>query len=340
MKKKEKKIAIVTDAWDPQVNGVVRTLKKTGHCLLKEGYDVKFITPEFCKTVPCPSYPEIRLALLPGNVISREIEKFNPHAIHIATEGPVGHAGRAFCKKNKIPFTTSFHTQFPEYLNLRTLIPISWTYSYLRRFHNFGKRILVPSKSRQLALESRGFKDVVVWSRGVDIDTFNAEKPYKYNLPRPLHIYMGRVAVEKNIEAFLRLNLPGSQVVIGDGPDLAKLKKKYQDAHFLGAKFGQELGRFLAGGDCFVFPSKTDTFGLVLLEAMACGLPVAAYPVEGPIDIVLDGKTGALNQDLKKAIKNALLIERQDCQNYARGFTWESCTKTFESNLCFNNDGR
>ena len=327
------KIAIVTDAWHPQVNGVVRTLDTTREYLGKLGHEVRVLSPQDFKTVPCPTYPEIRLALFPSKGVKAFLTEFAPDAIHIATEGPVGQAAHRYCRKNDKLFTTSYHTQFPEYLRLRAPIPLSWTYAYLRWFHHKAVRTFVPTNSQRELLEHWRFKNLRVWARGVDHTIFKPDDAVKYDLPGPVMIYMGRVAVEKNIEAFLDLNLPGSKVVIGDGPDYKKLIEKYADVHFLGAKFGRELAQHVAGGDVFVFPSRTDTFGLVLLEAMACGLPVAAYPVQGPIDVINQGVSGILDEDLARGIDAALLLNKNDCIAHSKEYSWENCTASFESYL-------
>lgn len=327
------RIALVTDAWQPQVNGVVRTLNTTLQYLSAAGHTVTAITPLDFRTLPCPTYPDIRLALFPARGVARRLSAFGPDAIHIATEGPLGLAARRYCLRHRLPFTTSFHTQFPEYIRLRAPIPVAWTYALLRRFHAPAVRTLVPTPGQRDKLLARGFGNLHIWSRGVDVDVFNPRDPVHYELPRPLAIYMGRVAVEKNIEAFLNLSLPGSKLVIGDGPDLQRLRARYPDCHFLGPKFGRELARHLAGGDVFVFPSRTDTFGLVLLEAMACGLPIAAYPVQGPLDVVTQGETGVLSEDLATAIKEALALSREACVALARRYSWASCTATFAGNL-------
>ena len=334
------RIAIVTDAWHPQVNGVVRTLDTTAAKLRETGYEVKVVTPADFKTVPCPTYPEIRLALWPRRGVHHTLDAFAPDAIHIATEGPLGHAARAWCLSRGRRFTTSFHTQFPEYIRLRAPLPLAWSYAYLRRFHGAAERTMVPTDSQRQRLLVRRFDKLCLWARGVDTSIFRPDDPVRYDWPRPLHIYMGRVAVEKNIEAFLDLDLPGSKIVIGDGPDFAKLKAHYSAAHFLGPRFGRELARHLAGGDVFVFPSRTDTFGLVLLEAMACGLPVAAYPVQGPVDVVAAEHTGILDEDLGAAIERARDLDRDACVKYASGFSWEASTAVFASNLHFNEAAR
>ncbi len=332
------KIVIVTDAWTPQVNGVVRTLKQTRKCLEQLGHEVHFITPELFKTIPCPSYPSIPLALFPGRKVAQMLNEHNANAVHIATEGPLGMAARRWCLRNKFQFTTSYHTQFPEYVRLRAPIPLSWTYAWLRRFHGKAVRTLVPTESQRQRLLDRGFDNVEVWGRGVDTQIFTPDKPQQLNLPGPILLNMGRVAVEKNIEAFLNLDVPGSKVVVGDGPDLEQLQRAYPDVLFTGARFGRELASYVAAADVFVFPSRTDTFGLVLLEAMACGVPVAAYPVTGPADVVLDGITGCLNENLAEAVKNALKIDSRACLEYARQNSWLASSEVFASYMYDNTE--
>ena len=327
------RIAIVTDAWHPQVNGVVRTLDTTREHLTRLNHTVQMITPATFRTVPCPTYPSIRLALWPGPQVQRILRDFAPNAIHIATEGPLGHAARRYCLTNHLPFTTSFHTQFPEYLRLRAPVPIAWTYPYIRRFHQPAVRTLVPTQTQLAKLASRGFQHLCRWARGVDLEIFNPTEPVQLPLPRPIAIYMGRVAVEKNIEAFLARNEVPSKVVIGDGPALAPLRERYPECHFLGPKYGRELARHLAAGDVFVFPSRTDTFGLVLLEAMACGLPVAAFPVQGPLDVVRQEITGILDEDLGRAIQGALKLSRTACIADAERYSWAASTADFASFL-------
>jgi glycosyltransferase involved in cell wall biosynthesis len=327
------RVAIVTDAWHPQVNGVVRTLSMTTDALRRAGYEVLPITPEVFRTVPCPTYPSIRLAVLPGRGVRRALDRFQPQAIHIATEGPLGHAARRYCVSRALPFTTSFHTQFPEYIRLRIPLPITWSYAYLRRFHDAATRTLVPTPTQRDKLLAWGFRNLKLWARGVDLEIFQPADPVSWDYPRPVAVYMGRVAVEKNIESFLDLKGLPSKVIIGDGPDLDRLRARYPDCHFLGPKFGRELARHLAAGDVFVFPSRTDTFGLVLLEAMACGLPVAAYPVQGPIDVLQDGVSGVMDEDLGRAVQGALVLRRDACVAHARRFSWEACTADFASYL-------
>ena len=331
------RIAIASDAWSPQVNGVVTTLQQTRDELIAQGHDVLMITPEGRRTVPCPTYPEIRLALFQGRKIARELDAFNPDCVHIATEGTIGFAVRRYCRKRRLKFTTAYHTQFPEYVRARVPIPISWTVAVLRWFHRPAVRTMVPTPSIKRLLEERRFGPVVLWSRGVKTDLFVPEPRQHYDLPRPVWVYVGRVAVEKNIEELLRLDVRGSKVIIGDGPDREKLAGQYPGCHFLGYKFGSDLAQHLAGGDAFVFPSKTDTFGLVMLEAMACGLPVAALPVTGPIDVVLDGETGALDQNLAAACQRALTLDRNVCRRHAEGRSWTHSTHQFVANLAPQN---
>ena len=327
------RIVIATDAWKPQVNGVVMTLERTRDELVRQGHEVRMITPEGRRTFPCPTYPEIRLALFQGRQIAREIDEFAPDCIHIATEGTIGFAVRRYCKKRRLRFTTAYHTQFPEYVRARFPIPISWTVALFRWFHRPAVRTMVPTPSIQDLLSGRGFNSVVIWSRGVQTDVFKPAPKYPYHLPAPIWIYVGRVAVEKNIELLLELDIPGSKIIVGDGPDRERLAKVYPGCHFLGYKFGAELAALLAGADAFVFPSVTDTFGLVMLEAMACGTPVAAMPVTGPIDVVRDGETGALDNDLVAACHRALDIDRNACRNHALQRDWSRSTAQFVANL-------
>jgi glycosyltransferase involved in cell wall biosynthesis len=337
------RIVIVSDAAPPQVNGVVRTLGKLKDQLTEMGHEVISITPDLFRTIPMPTYPEIRLALLPGRRLAGMIERVNPHAIHIATEGPLGLAARRFCLRRGLPFTTSFHTRFGEYLHARTGFPLSWSYAFLRWFHSRASTIMVATTSLQQELKDRGFGTPSIWSRGVDTKLFRPRpemqgETHPLGLARPVHLYVGRVAVEKNIEAFLDANLPGSKMVVGEGPRLEHLKKHHSDAHFAGALFGEDLAKAYAAADVFVFPSKTDTFGLVLIEAMATGTPVAAYPVQGPLDVIGDHPAGALDDDIEVAARRALDIPRETARDFALGFSWEACTRQFLSNLALEED--
>lgn len=331
------RLVIVTDAWKPQVNGVVTTLGKTRDTAEKLGHKVHVINPSECKTIPCPTYPEIRLALGAKKHVQKEIEEFKPTHIHISTEGPLGQAARKYCLKNNLSFTTSYHTQFPEYIRERFPIPLSLSYKFFRRFHSKATRTMVGTPHQQKLLLDRGFKNVALWTRGVDTDVFKPSNKDPLDYPRPIWIYVGRVAVEKNIEAFLSLDLPGTKVVIGDGPATNELKAKYTSVKFEGYKFGEALAAHIASGDVFVFPSLTDTFGVVMLEAMACGLPVAAFPVTGPRDVVRNGNTGILDEDLKKAALEALKLDPQECIKQAHEYTWEQATLQFINNLTLAN---
>lgn len=327
------KILIVTDAWRPQTNGVVRTLSQTVECLRQFGHDVRLVTPEGLRTLPCPTYPEIRLALFPRREVERVLESFQPDAVHIATEGSLGLAARQACLRRGFSFTTSYHTQFPQYLRERFPVPLAVSYGFLRWFHGAARACMVSTPTMQAELEAHGFSNIVRWARGVDTRLFRPRSKDLLNLPRPIAVYVGRLAVEKNIDAFLAMPWQGSKLVVGDGPERARLMAQYPDAHFAGYRFGEDLAAQLAAGDVFVFPSRTDTFGLVNLEAMACGLPVAAYPVTGPIDVVDDGVTGALDEDLGRAALRALAVDPQACRERALRSSWEANTRQFEGNL-------
>jgi glycosyltransferase involved in cell wall biosynthesis len=328
------KILIVTDAWAPQVNGVVRTLETLGRDLRALGHEVRYATPEGRFTVPLPTYREIRLAIFPRRSLEREIRDFAPDAVHIATEGTMGMSARAICIKYAIPYTTSFHTRFPEYVRARfPFIKEETVYRFLRWFHAPATAMMVATPSLKREMESHGFKNLRIWSRGVDVERFRPLPDARFPYESPIFLYVGRVAVEKNIEAFLALDLPGTKVVIGDGPARAQLERKFPDAKFLGQKTGEELVRAYAASDVFVFPSRTDTFGLVMLEALACGVPVAAYPVQGPLDVVGDAPVAALDEDLEAACRKALTIPREACRAYAMERSWDACTRQFLSNL-------
>jgi glycosyltransferase involved in cell wall biosynthesis len=327
------RVLIVTDAWAPQVNGVVRTLETLGIELCRLGHDVRFVTPDGFRTVPMPTYPEIRLALFARRAVGRVIDAFKPDAIHIATEGPLGLAARRSCVRRNLSFTTSFHTRFPEYIKARFGVPPTWSYAGLRWFHGPATAVMVATRTLENDLAGRGFKNLRLWSRGVDVDLFKPGAKDWLDLPRPVFLYVGRVAIEKSIEDFLKLDLPGSKLVVGDGPLLAELRQRYAHVRFVGPKFGRELARHYAASDVFVFPSRTDTFGLVVLEALASGLPVAAYPVQGPIDIIADAPVGALSEDLGAAARKAMHLSPQACRLFALNFSWEACTRQFLANL-------
>jgi glycosyltransferase involved in cell wall biosynthesis len=330
------RILIVSDAWKPQVNGVVRTLSTIAGELSAMGHTVEVVGPDRFPTLPCPTYPDIRLSLFPGRRLARIIEAFAPDALHIATEGPLGLAARRWAVRRGCAFTTAFHTRFPEYVNARIGIPPGWLYAWLRRFHGAGQGIMVATASLREELAARGFSRIRNWSRGVDLDLFTpAPREAWAGLPRPIFIYVGRVAVEKNIRAFLALDLPGSKVVVGGGPQLASLKRDFPSVHFAGPKFGADLARAYAGADVFVFPSLTDTFGLVILESLACGTPVAAFPVTGPKDVLAEasGVVGAVDTDLRAAAMNALGASRVAARAHAERFSWQTCAETFLSHL-------
>jgi len=333
------RIAIVTDAWFPQTNGVVRTLAHTVDCLRTDGIEVELISPESFRTIACPTYPEIRLSLFAGRSVARRLETIAPDAVHIATEGPLGIAARRWCLRHGRGFTTAYHTQFPEYVRARFPVPLWLSYAFVRWFHGRAARTLVATPSMRRQLEARGFDNIAMWSRGVDCDLFGPHAKDLLGEHRPVWMYVGRVAVEKGIEDFLRLDLPGSKLVIGDGPARRDLERRYPSARFVGFLHGEELSRQIASSDVFVFPSRTDTFGLVLLEAMACGVPVAAYPVTGPLDVVVDGVTGVLSEDLRSAALAALKLDPAACRHHALGYSWEACTRQFLGALIVASSG-
>lgn len=324
-------IVIVSDAWVPQVNGVVRTLEAMSRELRALGHRVEVIGPAEFPTMPMPSYPEIRLALLPYRRLTRRIEAMQPCAIHIATEGPLGHAARRYCRRRGLPFTTAVHTLFPEYIHARIRLPVRLSYAYMRWFHRPATRVMVATDTVEQQLHGRGFGRLTRWTRGVDTALYRPRPDDRdfLNLPRPIWLNVGRVAVEKNIEAFLSLDLPGSKLVVGDGPQRTALQRRFPDAHFAGAKFGDDLARHYAAADAFVFPSRTDTFGLVVLEALACGLPVAAYPVQGPRDLLEGSGVGVLDEDLGRAARAALAIPRDACVAFADSRGWRRSAEQF-----------
>jgi glycosyltransferase involved in cell wall biosynthesis len=324
---------IVTDAWEPQVNGVVRTLKTTAAELGAMGHEARFLTPLEFRTLPCPTYPEIRLSLFPQGGVNRRIREFDPDVLHIATEGPLGLAARRFALRHDFPFTTAYHTRFPEYVQARFRLPLSWSYAWLRRFHGAGKAVMAPTQVVVDDLVMNGFQNVKLWSRGVDTSIFRPQPSKRLDSAPPIYLYVGRVAVEKNVEAFLGLDLPGSKWVVGTGPAIDGIRARFPDVNYLGLLDREELARVYAAADVFVFPSKTDTFGLVLLEAMACGLPVAAYPVTGPRDVIGDSAAGVLHDDLRTACLEALKLKREDAVKRASLFTWRAATEQFLSHL-------
>jgi glycosyltransferase involved in cell wall biosynthesis len=334
-----RRVLVVSDAWHPQVNGVVRTMSVVTEEMRRLGDEVEVVGPDRFASLPMPGYPEIRLAIAPRRRLAAIADAFAPEAVHIATEGPLGWAMRAICLARRWGFTTSFHTRFPDYLHARTRIPTAWSWAMLRRFHEAGSGTFcaTPSLARELA--ARGFTRVMPWSRGVDLDRFRPDaashgeaEPWEA-LPRPIFLYAGRVAVEKSIEAFLALDLPGSKVVVGDGPQRAALMRRFPAAHFTGWRDNGALARAYAAADVFVFPSRTDTFGLVLLEALASGTPVAAFPVTGPLDVIGAAPVGALDEDLRAACLRALGADRAACRAHAERFSWSASAERFRESL-------
>lgn len=331
------RILLITDAWFPQVNGVVRTLDTVFGELRGLGHETEVVSPDRFRTVPCPTYPEIRLAFGARKGIEAALDRFEPDAVHIATEGPLGMAGRKACLRRGLKFTTSYHTRFPDYIHARFRIPRSWSYAVLRRFHNAAAGVMVATPTLVRELEGRGFERVLRWSRGVDTERFRPRETDVLAGPRPIFLYVGRVAVEKSVEDFLALDLPGTKYVVGDGPMRRELERRFPEARFTGAKHGEELAAHYAAADVFVFPSRTDTFGLVLLEALASGTPVAAYPVPGPIDVIPEGAgIGVLDEDLAKAARAALALSPVRCRAHALGQSWRACAELFLANLCPN----
>ena len=325
------RICIVTDAWVPQVNGVVRTLQAVIGELEALGHEVLVIAPDAFRCVPCPSYPEIRLALAGRGAVGARIEAFRPDALHIATEGPLGMAARRHALRRGQPFTTAYHTQFPAYLSRRTHLPEGAFWPFIQRFHRPSQGIMVATRSVADALRARGLTQLRDWSRGVDLDLFgphHVAPDLFFGLQRPIQLYVGRVSVEKNVEAFLRTSQPGSKVVIGDGPALSKLRARFPHAHFLGRQTGEALAQCYTGADVLVFPSVTDTFGLVMIESLASGTPVAAFPVSGPRDVLTEG-SGAMDDCLDTAIAKALTLPRADCLAHGRSFSWRRSAMQF-----------
>jgi glycosyltransferase involved in cell wall biosynthesis len=329
------RLLIATDAWHPQINGVVRTFEHMVEELTALGVDVTVLGPTDFRTVPCPTYPEIRLTIALPRTVRAALAAAEADHIHVATEGPLGFAARRWCMSAGRIFTTSYHTKFPEYLRARAPIPESWTYAWLRRFHNAGSGCMVATPSLEKELSARGFRNLMRWTRGVDAGVFRPrrEDDKLLDLPAPVFLYVGRVAPEKNIGAFLSLDLPGSKVVVGDGPALASLKAAHPEVHFLGFREGDALAEAYRSADVFVFPSKTDTFGIVLLEALASGLPVAAYPVTGPSDVVGKEGIGVLDEDLGKAALAALDVSRERCRAYALAHGWRDSAQQFLDNI-------
>ena len=336
------RVLVATDAWHPQINGVVRSLEHTAVEAKALGAELEFLTPQAFRTVPMPTYKEIRLALATPRMIMRRIEVMKPDFVHIATEGPIGMLVRRACIASRRTFTTSYHTKFPEYLSARAPVPERLTYAWLRSFHNAGGGVMVSTATLERDLHARGFKRLMRWSRGVDADLFRPrpEARGSLNIPGPIFLFVGRVAVEKNIEAFLKLDLPGSKVVVGGGPALESLKDKFPAAHFLGPKEGEDLAKVYAACDVFCFPSRTDTFGIVLLEALASGLPVAAYPVTGPMDVLADATepVGVLDNDLRTACLKALELSPEAARRFALRYSWRESARQFLDNVLIAHD--
>jgi glycosyltransferase involved in cell wall biosynthesis len=326
------RILLATDAWVPQINGVVRTYQRLAHELKLIGSELVVLGPENFRCVPCPSYPQIGLAVPDQKHCTQLIDDAKVDAIHIATEGPVGWMARSYCKRRRLPFTTSFHTRFADYVSARWPIPEAWVYAMQRRFHRRSAGVMVATESFAADLRQRGFERLLPWTRGVDTDLFRPDDVRLFG-EGPVFLYAGRVAVEKNIEAFLRLDLPGVKVVVGDGPQLAELQMRYPQVTFTGFREGRELAQCYASADVFVFPSLTDTFGMVMLEAMASGVPVAAFPVIGPKDLVTQGVSGILDEDLRAAALSAHALDRKRVRDTALAFTWEAAAKLFIANI-------
>ncbi len=326
------KVLTVTDAWHPQVNGVVRTIEATNRELQLAGHQAEVLSPLSFRTLQCPGYPEIRLSLLPYRRLTRLIDEARPDSIHIATEGPLGTAARRYCLRRRIPFTTAYHTRFPQYLKAMYGIPEAWVYRFLRWFHGPAQHLLTPTPHVERELAEWGITNIGRWTRGVDLDVFQTvpdPSPLIKDLPRPLFLCVGRVSVEKNIHAFLDLDLPGTKIVAGIGPELETLKRRYPETRFLGVLSRPELAQLYSSVDVFVFPSRTDTFGLVMLEALACGTPVAAFPVQGPLDVVGGTAVAVLDEDLRKAALAALRIDRAACRIHAESYSWKAATRQF-----------
>jgi glycosyltransferase involved in cell wall biosynthesis len=327
------RVLVATDAWHPQINGVVRTLTALAESARKLGVDIEFLSPQGFWSIPAPTYPSLRLALPNPHAVARRVEEFEPDAIHIATEGPIGLMTRAYCVRRGLRFTTSYTTRFPEYISARWAVPEVLSYVALRRFHAPASVTMVSTASLALVLSQRGFQNLGMWTRGVDTELFAPDGAVALDLPRPIFLTAGRIAVEKNIVAFLSLRLPGSKVVVGEGPQEAELRLRFPDAHFAGLLEGEALASTVAAADVFVFPSRTDTFGIVQLEALACGVPVAAFPVMGPKDVIGDHPVGVLDEDLRLACLRALSLSRAACRAFALNYSWENSALQFVGHL-------
>jgi len=331
-------ITIISDAWFPQINGVVRVLSSVRRELEAMGHRVEIIAPNRFRTLPCPGYPEIPLSILPKRVMSELLDTGRTDAIHIATEGPLGISARTWCRRNNVPFTSAYHTKFPEYIHARTRIPLNLLYLGMRRFHAPSTSVLAPSASVYHELSARGFRNVHKWSHGVDTDVFRPRGKDYVDLPRPILMFIGRLAIEKNVRAFLEMDFPGSKVVVGDGPQRKELMRAFPAAEFRIAKGDEELSRYFSAADVFVFPSRTDTFGLTMLEALSCGVPVAAFPVTGPLDVLgmeAAGETeaGCLDENLVTAVERALSKSPEACRRFAAQFSWRRVADEFLEQL-------
>ena len=327
------KIAVVTDAWSPQINGVVTTLVDLRQRLLALGHEVVVVEPSAFRCLRCPGYPEIELAWRPGNAVARMLDDAAPDAIHIATEGPLGLAARSHCRRHGLAFTTAFHSRFPEFLTAAFGIPSRWGYAAMRRFHAPSAGVMVPSSGTSEILRRHGFANLRAWSHGIDLALFRPTGGPGSDLPRPVFLYVGRVSPEKNLDAFLRLDLPGSKVVCGGGPLLAHYRRLYPAVRWRGPMPRHSLVQVYGSADVFVYPSRTDTFGLVMLEAMACGTPVAAYPVAGPLDVAGDSDGGVLDADLGRAAVRALEVPRTRARVRAEHFDWDDVARRFVAHL-------
>ncbi|HTN49727.1 MAG TPA: glycosyltransferase family 1 protein [Burkholderiaceae bacterium] len=327
------KLITVTDAWHPQVNGVVRTIEATNREIERAGHTTDVISPQAFGSVPCPGYGEIRLSLAPYRSLARLLDSalagHHEIAIHVATEGPLGHAARRYCRVRQLPYSTAYHTRFPQYLKAMFGVPAPWTYGFLRHFHGPADVVMAPTPAVERELREHGLDNVALWTRGVDIEMFTPRDPLIADAPHPVFLNVGRVSVEKNIQAFLALDLPGTKIVAGVGPALETLKLRFPEVRFVGVLDAVNLARLYSSADVFVFPSRTDTFGLVMLEALACGTPVAAFPVQGPVDVVGESSVAVLDEDLRKAALNALRIDRASCRAYAERHSWRAATVQF-----------
>jgi glycosyltransferase involved in cell wall biosynthesis len=327
------RILVVTDAWRPQVNGVVRSLEQLEAEARRLGDEIVFLTPERFRTLPMPGYREIRLSFARPRALARMIEAAKADAIHIATEGPLGLLARRYCRTRKIPFTTCYHTRYPQYVAARLPVPERLTYALLRLFHNGGDGVMVATEALASELREAGFRNLMLWSRGVDMELYRPREEKAFDFPGPIFLCVARLAVEKNLDAFLKLDLPGTKVMVGDGPDRARLEATYPEARFLGARFGEELAAIYASADVFVFPSRTETFGLVLLEALASGVPIASFPGEGLLADIAAGDVGRLDEDLSQAARAALELSRERCRDFAAGYSFERSTTQFFQNV-------